>query len=371
MLTEVGSGKSIEIVLFALVLFSAEAMVPSLVILIIAVPGGMLLNRRSCVGSKLATESGCPTIRDRRLTRQLRSAGCFQLMPMRGGKKIRIAFYLLAAGGAALFTVAADSARGATRCCRIRLRRLVDCSSRGLSPRCPGVCWTRLPGGRCFRNPSDRRCGKLFWMRWIGESISNLIPSGGGWRRYRARAPCHHHRYPMAAAAASVIVDITLGVVTQICVHAAWACLACRGHWPQPVLVGPTLIGAVLGSRLPSPASTLRSASACFVSSASSSHVSLSRQEWSSLVQRGETLDQHCARILWAAARRSSRACVDDGFARCQLRRDLYRATLLLACTRPSWNALILQSMAMTVKSAAFACSRPAWGAGKRLPRDR
>ena len=32
-------------------------MVPSLVILIIAVPGGMLLNGRSCVGSKLATKA--------------------------------------------------------------------------------------------------------------------------------------------------------------------------------------------------------------------------------------------------------------------------------------------------------------------------
>ena len=52
MLTEVDSGKSIEIVLFARVL-----VVPSLVILIIAVPGGMLVNGRSCAGSKLATKA--------------------------------------------------------------------------------------------------------------------------------------------------------------------------------------------------------------------------------------------------------------------------------------------------------------------------
>ena len=58
MLTEVGSGKSIGIVLFALVtFFISKRLVPSLVILIIAVPGGMLLNGRSCVGSKLATKA--------------------------------------------------------------------------------------------------------------------------------------------------------------------------------------------------------------------------------------------------------------------------------------------------------------------------
>jgi hypothetical protein len=58
MLTEVGSGKSIEVVLFAPVLFfHVEAMVPSLVILIIAVPGSMLWKGRSCVGSKLATKA--------------------------------------------------------------------------------------------------------------------------------------------------------------------------------------------------------------------------------------------------------------------------------------------------------------------------
>src|SRR4029450_6659401 len=39
---------------------------------------------------------------------------------------------------------AADSAGGATRYCRIRFRRLVDCSSGDLSPRCPVV-----PGRDC------------------------------------------------------------------------------------------------------------------------------------------------------------------------------------------------------------------------------
>ena len=36
---------------------------------------------------------------------EAKAPGCFQLLQMRGEKKIRIAFYLLAAGGAALFTL--------------------------------------------------------------------------------------------------------------------------------------------------------------------------------------------------------------------------------------------------------------------------
>ena len=53
-------------------------------------------------------------------------------------------------------------------------------------------------------------------MRWIGESISNLIPSAAvGGDIVRARLATITGT-PMAAAAASVIVDITLGVVTQI-----------------------------------------------------------------------------------------------------------------------------------------------------------
>jgi len=56
MLTEVGQidrNRS----LCAGTVFDVEAMVPSLVIPIIAAPGGMLLNERSCVGSKLATKA--------------------------------------------------------------------------------------------------------------------------------------------------------------------------------------------------------------------------------------------------------------------------------------------------------------------------
>src|SRR5207302_9632779 len=63
--------------------------------------------------------------------------------------------------------------------------------------------------------PADRpQWSSLFWMRWIGESISNLVPSatvGGDIVRARLVAV---NGVPLTTAAATIIVDITLGVVS-------------------------------------------------------------------------------------------------------------------------------------------------------------
>src|SRR4029453_18915178 len=56
---------------------------------------------------------------------------------------------------------------------------------------------------------------KLFWMRWIGESVSTLVPStavGGDIVRARLAAI---NGAPVPVAAGSVLVDLTLGVFTQ------------------------------------------------------------------------------------------------------------------------------------------------------------
>src|SRR5256885_2661911 len=84
-------------------------------------------------------------------------------------------------------------------------------------------------------------------MRWIGESISNLIPSAEvGGDIVRARLATITGT-PMAAAAASVIVDVTLGVVTQIFFTLLGLVLLVEATG-RTSLVGPTLIGAVFGT---------------------------------------------------------------------------------------------------------------------------
>jgi len=134
---------------------------------------------------------------------------------MRGGKKIRIAFYLLAAGGAALFTLlliqqgaphvlAAFASAGwwiaAVAIYHLAVPAFLD-----------AIAWWAL-----FPKSERLSLWQLFWMRWIGESVSTLVPSASvGGDVVRARlAALHGASIPTAAA--SVLVDITLGVFVQI-----------------------------------------------------------------------------------------------------------------------------------------------------------
>src|SRR5437868_3027074 len=130
----------------------------------------------------------------------------------------------------------------------------------------------------------------LFWMRWIGESISNLIPSAAvGGDIVRARLATITGT-PMAAAAASVIVDVTLGVVTQIEFTLLGLVLLVHATG-RSGLVGPTLIGAILGVlAIAGFYVAQRLGMFRFVSVIVARLVK--SKEWSSLVQSGETLDQ-------------------------------------------------------------------------------
>ena len=108
---------------------------------------------------------------------------------MRGGKKIRIVFYLLAAAGAALFTLllihqgapqvmAAFASAGwwiaAVVIYHLAVPVLLD-----------ALAWWSL-----FPKSERLSLWQLFWMRWIGESVSTLVPSASCWRRCRSGAAC-------------------------------------------------------------------------------------------------------------------------------------------------------------------------------------
>src|SRR6267143_254641 len=86
---------------------------------------------------------------------------------------------------------------------------------------------------------------RLFWMRWIGESISTLIPSaavGGDIVRARLAAV---HGAPLPIAAGSVLVDITLGIFTQagFTLLGLVLLVSLTG---KTSFVGPTLIGTLI-----------------------------------------------------------------------------------------------------------------------------
>src|SRR5216117_702661 len=88
----------------------------------------------------------------------------------------------------------------------------------------------------------------LFWMRWIGESVSTLVPSAAvGGDIVRARLAAINGA-PLPVAAGTVLVDLTLGVFTQ----AAFTVLGVvmlvdvtgQRNFVRPTLVG-TLVGIV------------------------------------------------------------------------------------------------------------------------------
>src|SRR5438067_7830877 len=196
------------------------------------------------------------------------------------------------------------------------------------------------------------RLQSLFWMRWIGESISNLIPSAAvGGDIVRARLATITGT-PMAAAAASVIVDVTLGVVTQIVFTLLGLVLLVEATG-RTSLVGPTLIGALLGiAAIAGFYVAQRLVMFRFVS------VIITRlvksPEWSSLVQRGETLD-HTVREFYGRRRGVLACCAWTMVSLIASSGEIFIALHALGARPTFLNAIILKSIDMTVKSAAFA----------------
>ena len=69
--------------------------------------------------------------------------------------------------------------------------------------------------GVLFPKPDRPRLLQLLWMRWIGESVSTLVPSAAvGGDIVRARLASINGT-PLPLAAGSVLVDITLGIFIQ------------------------------------------------------------------------------------------------------------------------------------------------------------
>src|SRR5437868_9976803 len=268
---------------------------------------------------------------------------------MNAPRKLQLTIYVLGFGGAALFTIllihqgvlsvgkaVATVGWGVAAIAAFHLLPIF----------LDAIAWWVL-----FPLGERPRWQSLFWMRWIGESISNLVPSAAvGGDIVRARLATITGT-PLAAAAASVIVDVTLGVVTQIAFTLLGLLLLVRATG-RSSLVGPTLIGAVLGVlAIAGFYVAQRLGMFRFVS------VIITRlvksKEWSSLVQSGETLDQ-TVREFYGRRRGVIACCIVTMVSLISSSGEVYIALAALGLHATVWNAVILQSMAMTVKSAAF-----------------
>lgn len=192
---------------------------------------------------------------------------------------------------------------------------------------------------------------KIYWMRWIGESVSTLVPSAAvGGDIVRARLATISGT-PVATAAATVLVDLTLGVFTQAAFTLLGVVLLVNATG-QKNFVGPTIIGTAVG---------IVAVGGFYFVQKRGMFGFLARMiaklanspEWQSLIQSGTALDETVQSLY--TRRRASAACCGLTILSLILNSgEIYIALWALNLHPTITNAIILQSMALTIRSAAF-----------------
>jgi len=270
---------------------------------------------------------------------------------MKAPGKVQLTFYLLGFAGAALFTgllirqgasqVGAAFATAGWAIIAVVVYHFV------VPVFLDAVAWWVL-----FPRSDRLPLRKLFWMRWVGESVSTLVPSaavGGDIVRARLAAI---NGVPLPISAGSVLVDITLGVFTQAGFTMLGLALLVdatgQKSFVRPTLLG-TLLGilAVVGFYFAQRLGMFRFLGLIVARLANS-------PEWQSLVQSGETLDR-AIRGLYARRRGVAMCCAWTILSLVGGSGEIWIALHALALPATLVNALILQSMALTIRSAAFA----------------
>ncbi len=202
-----------------------------------------------------------------------------------------------------------------------------------------------------FPKPERLSLWQLFWMRWIGESVSTLVPSAAvGGDVVRARLAALRGA-PVPTAAASVLVDITLGVFVQIgfTLLGLGLIVSVTGHQG---FIRPTLIGAVIGVlAIIGFYVVQRLGMFRFIGKMISRLANA--DDWHSLVHSGQSLDEAIHRQY--ARRRGVTGCCAWTAASLVLGSgEIWIALHALSLHATVVNAVILQSMVLTIRSAVF-----------------
>jgi putative membrane protein len=269
---------------------------------------------------------------------------------MKTGKRIQLAFYLLGFGGAALFTfllirqgavqVGAAFASAGWAIAAVVIYHFV------VPVLLDAVAWWRL-----FPRSERLSIWQLLWMRWVGESVSTLVPSaavGGDVVRARLAAL---RGVSVPTAAASVLVDITLGIFVQIAFTLLGLALIV-GVTGNQGFVRPTLIGALIG--------IIAVIGFYFVQRLGMFRfigVIISRlvnsTEWRSLAQSGNTLDQ-AIRTMYARRRAVIGCCAWTAASLVLGSGEIWIALHAIGLHATVTNAVILQSVILTIRSVMF-----------------
>src|SRR5947209_4826072 len=265
--------------------------------------------------------------------------------------RVRLTFYFLAFAGAALFT-ALLVREGAPQVGKAIATAGWAIAAVIAFHLCVPVFLDALAWWVLFPKETRLPLRKIFWMRWIGESVSTLVPSAAvGGDIVRARLAAINGA-PLPVAAGSVLVDLTLGVFTQAAFTVLGVVLlvdvTAQKNFVRPTLIG-TLIGVVgvAGFYFVQRLGMFRFLALIVARLANS-------PEWQSLVQSGETLDR-TIRTLYARRRAVVMCRVWTIISLVAGSGEIWIALHALDLHATFVNALILQSMVLTIRSAAFA----------------
>ena len=265
--------------------------------------------------------------------------------------RVRLTFYLLAFAGAGLFTalLIREGAPQVGKAIATAGWAILGVIAYHL---CVPVFLDALAWWVLFPRNERPPLRNIFWMRWIGESVSTLVPSAAvGGDIVRARLAAIKGA-PLPVAAGTVLVDLTLGVFTQAAFTILGVVLLVQATG-QKNLVGPTIIGTLIGvaavggfyfvQRL----GMFRFLARMIAKLANS-------PEWQSLVQSGETLDQ-TVRTLYARRRGVIACCAWTMLSLILNSGEVWIALRALNLNATVLNAIILQSTVLTVRNVGFA----------------
>jgi putative membrane protein len=269
---------------------------------------------------------------------------------MKVPNKVRLTFYLLGFGGAALFTgllIREGAGQVGSAIATAGWALLAIIAYHFLVP----VFLDSLAWWVLFPRAERPRLRRIYWMRWIGESVSTLVPSAAvGGDIVRARLAAISGT-PIATAAATVLVDLTLGVFTQAAFTVLGVVLLVKATG-QRNFVGPTIIGAVVG---------IAAVGGFYFVQRRGMFAFLARMiaklanspEWQSLIQSGAALDE-TVRSLYARRRAAIACCGWTILSLILNSGEIYIALWALNLHATIANAIILQSVALTIRSVAF-----------------
>ena len=270
---------------------------------------------------------------------------------MKSPSKIKLTFYLLGFAGAALFTVLLVR-EGAARVMQAFVAPKWVIAGIVAYHSFPifldTIAWWVL-----FPKSHRVPVFQLFWMRWIGESVSTLVPSAAvGGDVVRARLAAIKGGVPLSIGAGTVIVDLTLGVFITAGFTILGLLLLVQATG-QTSFVGPSVVGIVIalcafaGFYFAQRLGMFGFVGRIIARLASS-------PEWQAMSEHGETLDD-TVRSLYARGSGLAACCFWTVLSLGLTSVEIWIALYAMDLPASFLNALILQSTVFTIRSAAFA----------------